>query len=252
MFIPDGAEARHGYRVRRWVIKAAVVAAIVLLVGQVLFFVFYADVLRRAAQTDKLAAENEQLRRYQYKVQMLQESMEQAREIVRQITEIAGVEYKLPELPDDSTLFAQWNQPASAILNRGVGPDLSWPAGLPIQGFISQDFEIEDSSHYHPGIDIACAEGTPVLAVAIGTVVFAEFDSTYGLLLVIQHNDSVSTLYGHNEELLVSVGERVMVGSRIALSGNTGKSTAPHLHYEVRVNDEPINPLETEYEEEQH
>ena len=74
MFIPDGAEARHGYRVRRWVIKAAVAAAIVLLVGQVLFFVFYADVLRRAALTDKLTAENEQLRRYQYKVQMLQES----------------------------------------------------------------------------------------------------------------------------------------------------------------------------------
>ena len=83
-------------------------------------------------------------------------------------------------------------------------------------------------------------------------MVFAEYDSTYGLLLVIQHNDSVSTLYGHNEELLVAVGDRVMVGSRIALSGNTGKSTAPHLHYEVRVHDEPINPLETEYEEEQH
>jgi len=252
MFIPDGAKARHGYRVRPWLLKAAVAALLVLLLGQALFFVFYADVLRRAARTDNLAAENEQLRRYQLKVQMLQENMEQAREIVRRITEMAGVEYKLPELPDDSSLFAEWNRPAAAVLNRNVGFDLTWPSGLPIQGFTTQDFEIEDSSHFHPGIDIACAVGTPVLATAVGTVVYADDDSTYGKLLVIQHSDSVSTLYGHNDELLVAVGDRVIVGSRIAMSGNTGKSTAPHLHYEVRVHDEPINPLETDNEEKQH
>lgn len=252
MFVPDGAEARRGYRMRLWVLKAALWALAVLLVGQVFFFAFYADVLRRAALTDKLAAENERLLRYQYKVQMLEENMNEARQVVQQIAELAGVEYRLPELPDDSTLFAAMDRTSVAMLNRSIGPDLSWPSGLPIQGFITQDFELDDPSRFHPGIDIACAEGTPVLAVAIGTVVYADFDSTYGLMLVVQHNDTVSTLYGHNDSLLVTVGDRVSIGSRIALSGNTGQSTAPHLHYEVRVHDEPINPLDIKYEEEQH
>jgi murein DD-endopeptidase MepM/ murein hydrolase activator NlpD len=252
MLVPDGAEARHGYRVRQWVLKGAAAAVGLLLLGQILFFVFYAGVLRRAALTDKLAAENERLRRYQIKVQMLEENMQQAREIVQRIAEMAGVEYQLPELPDDSSLFAELGTPTAAVLNRRAGVDLTWPSGRPITGFVTQDFEIEDSSRFHPGIDIACAIGTPVLATAVGTVVFADEDSTYGKLLVLQHNDSVTTLYGHNDELLVAVGDRVMVGSRIALSGNTGKSTAPHLHYEVRVHDEPINPLETDNEEKQH
>ena len=69
-------------------------------------------------------------------------------------------------------------------------------------------------------------------------------------MVVIQHNDSVSTLYGHNDSLLVREGEKVSVGSRIALSGNTGKSTAPHLHYEIHINEKPIDPLENPYDKE--
>jgi murein DD-endopeptidase MepM/ murein hydrolase activator NlpD len=252
MFIPDGAESHRGFRIRPWLLKVAVWTLAVFLVGQVFFFAFYADVIRRAALTDKLTAENERLLRYQYKVQILEENMNNARQIVQKIAELAGVEYKLPELPDDSALFAGMNRTAGAILNRPGEPDLNWPSGLPIQGFITQDFELKDSSHFHPGIDIACAEGTPVLAVAVGMVVYADYDSTYGQLLVVQHSDSVSTLYGHNDSILVTVGDHVSIGSRIALSGNTGISTAPHLHYEVRVNDEPINPLDIKYEEKQH
>jgi murein DD-endopeptidase MepM/ murein hydrolase activator NlpD len=68
---------------------------------------------------------------------------------------------------------------------------------------------------------------------------------------VINHNDSIQTVYGHNDTLLVDVDQQIMAGSRVALSGNTGVSTAPHLHYEVRVNGKPIDPLKTlRYEEE--
>ncbi len=244
LIVPDGAEARRGYRMRSWVLKAIVWGLAFLLVGELLFFAFYADVLKRAALTDKLTAENERLRRYQYKVQMLEENMNEARQVVQKIAELAGVEYRLPELPDDSILFANIDHSTGAVLKRSAETDLSWPSGLPIQGFVTQDFEIEDSARYHPGIDIACKVGTPVLAVAVGTVVYADYDSTYGKMLVLEHNDSVSTIYGHNDSLLVNTGDQVMVGSRIALSGNTGISTAPHLHYEVRVHDEPINPLD--------
>jgi murein DD-endopeptidase MepM/ murein hydrolase activator NlpD len=191
----------------------------------------------------KLKEENEQLRRYQFKVQLLEENLKEARRLVNRLTELAGIDFEFTELPDDSTLFASFDAPSAAILTRDAGPDLTWPSGLPMQGFISQDFEIESQEHYHPGVDIACAEGTPVLTTAAGTVVFADYDSTYGHLIVVQHSDTVMTLYGHNSEILVEAGQKVMAGSRIALSGNTGKSTAPHLHYEVRVNDEPIDPM---------
>lgn len=117
-----------------------------------------------------------------------------------------------------------------------------------MQGFITQEFEIEDQDRYHPGIDIACAIGQPVLATGSGTVVYTGYDSTYGYMVVLQHNDSVVTIYGHNDKILVQPGQKVLVGTRIALSGNSGKSTAPHLHYEIRVNDKPLNPLANLYD----
>ena len=214
-----------------------------------MFFSFYGKVLTRAAITDKLSKENEGLRRYQYKVQILEENLKQTREIVGRLTQLAGIDIEFPEIPDDSTLFASFVGSGVAVVNRDAGIDLNWPSGLPIQGFISQDFNIEKQDHYHPGVDIACAEETPVLATASGTIVYADFDSTYGNMLVIQHSDTVITIYGHNSELLVTSGQKVMVGSRIALSGNTGISTAPHLHYELRVNDKPIDPLENQLHE---
>jgi len=67
-------------------------------------------------------------------------------------------------------------------------------------------------------------------------------------MLILRHNDSVTTVYGHNEKVLVEKGQQVRVGSRIAESGNSGVSTAPHLHYEVRINGEPIDPLDNPYD----
>ena len=131
-----------------------------------------------------------------------------------------------------------------AVVARSVGDDFTLPSGMPLVGFVSQDFEIEGSNHYHPGIDIACGEGTPVLTTASGEIIYSGFNEVYGNMVVIKHNDSVKSIYGHNKENLVKQGEFVEAGSRIALSGNNGKSTAPHLHYEVRINDKPINPLD--------
>jgi murein DD-endopeptidase MepM/ murein hydrolase activator NlpD len=249
MLIPEGTESRRGYRVRRWLFQFLLGALVVILVGIVLFFIFYGKVLTRAAMADKLAKDNERLLRYQYKVQLLEDNLNQAREIVTRLTELAGIDIEFPELPDDSTLFASLDRRGMAVVSRSAGIDITLPAGLPIQGFITQDFEINDDAHYHPGVDIACAEGTPVLATASGEVVFADFDSTaYGFMVVLRHNDSITTLYGHNSQLLVEAGQTVPAGGRVALSGNTGQSTAPHLHYEIRVNDEPIDPLDNWYD----
>ena len=67
--------------------------------------------------------------------------------------------------------------------------------------------------------------------------------------MVILSSDSITTVYGHNDSILVKQGQPVLAGTRVALSGNTGRSSAPHMHYEVRINDKPINPLERFYDE---
>jgi len=216
----------------------------VVLLGIITFFAFYGSVISRAARADQLAAENERLRLYQYKVKLLEDNLLHLRGVVGRLTEMAGIDYEFPELPDDSLLFASMESSDGATVDRPAQTDLHWPLGLPVAGFISQDFETEEVSRFHPGVDIACAIGTPVLATASGEVQSAVYDSVYGYLLVVRHSDSVTTLYGHNDTLLVDSGQTVAAGSRLALSGNTGVSTAPHVHYEVRLYDEPIDPLQ--------
>jgi murein DD-endopeptidase MepM/ murein hydrolase activator NlpD len=248
MIIPDGAEERRGFRIRAWLLKAFVGLTALVVLGIMLFFIFNGKVLSRAATTERLIDENERLLRYQYKVQMLEENLKQARDIVSRLTQLAGIDYQFPELVDDSTFLAAFDEQSPAVIFRPEGTDMTLPSGLPVQGFISRDFEINDTGQYHPGVDIACAEGTPVLATANGTVVFADYDSTYGYMVVLQHNDSITSIYGHNSRLLVETGQEVPAAGRIALSGNTGKSTAPHVHYEVRIHDQPINPLDKWYD----
>ncbi len=243
MLVPDGTESRKGLRVKQWLFKFVVSVFVLLQVSMLVFFIFYGQIITRATEADAYEKENERLKKYQYKVQMLEKNLIEARDIVTRLTKLAGIDFKFPELPDDSTLFASFDQKRNTLMPRKNSIDFSYPSGLPLVGFISQDFRTDDGQHYHPGVDIACAEGLPVLATANGAVIYADFDSTYGYMIVLQHNDTTSTVYGHNKELLVEVGDNILAGGRIALSGNTGKSTAPHVHYELRINNEPIDPL---------
>ena len=89
----------------------------------------------------------------------------------------------------------------------------------------------------HAGIDYACPEGTPILASAEGIVVFAGWDNTgYGNCVIIQHNDNNATLYAHLSRICVVLRQKVEQGQVIGYSGNTGNSTGPHLHFEIRRN----------------
>ncbi len=96
---------------------------------------------------------------------------------------------------------------------------------------------------FHEGLDIAARTGTPVRATAAGTVKTARRNGNYGLLVEIQHGSyGISTRYAHNSKLLVKEGQKVKKGDIIAYVGSTGKSTGPHLHYEVRLHGKPVNP----------
>ncbi len=100
------------------------------------------------------------------------------------------------------------------------------------------------ASRYHKGIDWATPVGTAVMASAAGKVTRAGWGSGYGYVVYIQHADGRQTRYGHLSKVLVSVGQNVSQGQKIALSGNTGVSTGPHLHFELLINGSQVNPLE--------
>ncbi len=114
---------------------------------------------------------------------------------------------------------------------------------LPVTGYrIPSGFGEDRGDHRHSGIDLAVAEGAAVAAVKSGTVVFAGWSRGYGYRIVIDHGDGSETTYSHLSDIGVEKGEAVHAGSQIGLSGNTGRSTGPHLHFEVKVDGEYRNP----------
>ncbi len=119
---------------------------------------------------------------------------------------------------------------------------------MPVRGRISSEFgnrfhPIDKIVKFHAGIDIAAPVGTPIATAASGTVVFAGWNKGYGNMVIIEHPDGRQTRYGHASKLFVQTGDTVTAGQQIAAVGSTGKSTGPHLHFEMREDGEPINPL---------
>ncbi len=100
----------------------------------------------------------------------------------------------------------------------------------------------KDQMQFHKGVDIAAPMGTDVYCAAQGKVIFAGQKSGYGNCVIIEHGNGLATLYGHLSKILVDANQQVKIGDVIAKVGSTGRSTGPHLHYEVRKNNTPINP----------
>jgi murein DD-endopeptidase MepM/ murein hydrolase activator NlpD len=114
---------------------------------------------------------------------------------------------------------------------------------LPVEGTISQDFNEGIFPHRcHNGVDIAVPEGTLINATSDGWIVFNGWHQRYGNLLIIQHPNDYLSFYGHNQSILVEVGEKVRMGQPVAVSGNSGQSSAPHLHFEIRCRGKTIDP----------
>jgi murein DD-endopeptidase MepM/ murein hydrolase activator NlpD len=114
----------------------------------------------------------------------------------------------------------------------------------PTQGRISPNFGQDRGDHAHAGIDIAAPAGTPVVAAAAGRVSAANYSSTAGNLVHIEHGGGVQTRYFHLQRSVVGVGANVAQGQLIGYVGSTGRSTGPHLHWEVRINGQAIDPLQ--------
>jgi len=124
----------------------------------------------------------------------------------------------------------------------------STPSIWPTQGWISSGFGYRTSPftmqrEFHKGLDISAPQGTPIYAPAKGKVSFSGRDGGYGLSLTVDHGTGIMTRYAHLHSIAVKNGQKVTRGQLIAYVGNTGRSTGPHLHYEVRLNGVPVNPM---------
>lgn len=122
------------------------------------------------------------------------------------------------------------------------------PSIVPTRGQLSSGFgwrlhPVFGEYLLHDGQDITSSIGTPVTATAMGKVVVKEYSSSYGNYVVVAHGNGVRTLYAHLHAFQCELGENVRRGQVIGLLGNTGRSTGPHVHYEVRVNDRPVDPM---------
>ena len=123
------------------------------------------------------------------------------------------------------------------------------PSIMPTAGWLTSAFSrmrehpILHTARPHEGIDVSAPRGAPIEAPANGTVVFAGWDVGYGNVVTIDHGFGIVTKFAHASRLLVRKGQRVSRGEQIALVGNSGLSTGPHLHYEVHVNGRPVNPI---------
>ena len=155
-----------------------------------------------------------------------------------------------PQDEEFAQLFASWE----ALDARGKGElvatyQVSIPSQMPLErALLTSDYGMRThpvlgGRRSHKGVDLAAPSGTPVYATADGVVERADWFSSYGLFIRVEHGAELETRYAHLSRLAVSAGDRVSKGDLIGYVGSTGRSTGPHLHYEVRVGGEAVNPM---------
>lgn len=169
---------------------------------------------------------------------MVQDYQELVRDMHVEISEIDQASHNQQQ--SFSTIFSQLEGKRNLLA--------ATPSIRPLKGWLSSRFGYRESPftgrrEFHRGLDIATHAGSPIIAPANGLVTFAGGKGLMGNMVVIEHGFGMVTRYGHAKKLLKKKGDRVKRGEVIALVGNTGRSTGPHLHYEVRLNGVAVNPM---------
>ena len=161
----------------------------------------------------------------------------------------AGVKVDLNAMIRRANMLAASFSEAADSLELHTARLAATPSIMPSSGWLTSAFSqmrahpILHIDRPHEGIDVVAPAGTPIEAPAAGTVISAGWSTGYGNTVTIDHGFGLVTRYAHASRLLVRPGQRVRRGERIALVGNTGLATGPHLHYEVHVNGKPVDPL---------
>ena len=243
----DGELESRQYRVPLWAFEVGKWTAGGIAVLVVLFFLFAGPITRNAVRAQFLDRQVARLQEENGRVQQLAAALNRAEANYQELRQLLGV-----KAPPEKVVVRADLPRALAVRARAPGAPprpasdsaspLHWP--LDDGGFVTRgQVQAGAPAESHPGIDIAVPTGTAVRAAAAGVVAHAGTDPAYGLFVLLRHIDGYETMYGHASRLVVREGDSVVAGQVIALSGSSGRSTAPHLHFEIRREGKSLDPL---------
>lgn len=218
------------------IVFAAVLAAVAIVLA--LWFPIAAQAGRvpgLVQELERLEAERAEVAELARTLAEVEAQYERVRQLLGADEAAAGGEPILPPLRPRTDSTGTSGEDAAAV--EGVID--RWP--LSERGFVTRSVA---SGSQHPGLDVAVARGTIIRAAGDGTVRIAGIDDVYGFYVVIDHGAGIQSLYGHADTLLVAAGRRIRSGEPIARVGTSGRSSAPHLHFELRRNGRPLDPLQ--------
>lgn len=245
ILVPQGGAKTYSFQARvEMLVAAGSLLGVLLLVTLTLMFT-YGHYFLASRQTSQLQDQVQRLERDLNQIDVLKRELADNEKTRRKVLALMAAGQASP----DSMAAVAANVAGSGfatdeIRERQEDFVRSVPRSWPVRGPVTKDFlsASQDASGFHPGIDIAAPTGTPVRAAAAGTVTFAGWDPEYGYLVVLEHGLGLETRYGHNSRLSVSLGDRVERGQLVAAAGSTGRSTAPHLHFEIRKEGIAVDP----------
>lgn len=270
LFVPENKGASFSFKLPTLALRLGLFVGMALVFFAVVMLFSWGNLYRKARNYDRLVDENAELLQEHDRVIELQKRVEQLQQLGDQIRQALGAQtppssselnrpgpdllsqanHQTPPPPAD-----QPESPPAQISDRApfyqfgdqeVLKDQDVPSLWPVQGYVSRSFEPDPvvPAHSHNGVDLAAAAGTPIKATAGGVVIWSGWSPLYGNVVVLAHAAGYFSMYGHCQQVLVNIRDRVERGEPIALLGNTGQSSAPHLHFEIWHGNTPLNPAD--------
>ena len=255
----DGSVESRTVHLPMWLVRAGAVVALVLFVALVAVIATYGPILAAAAREPLLERQVTRLTRETRRVTELARALDEAEARYAQLRGMLGAQIGAPPREGDASGLREGEErlyvappllaraptdqgDSAALAEQGPSAPHLWPLTVPsfrTRGMVGAN----SAQEQHPGVDLAVPVGSDVRASGGGLVRLAGQDSAYGLFVLVQHPGGYQTMYGHLSRLLVARNDAVRAGQVIALSGSTGRSTAPHLHFEIRRDGRSIDPL---------
>jgi murein DD-endopeptidase MepM/ murein hydrolase activator NlpD len=242
--VPHGDLETRSFVLSYAKLKVMIVLAVALLLAFAVSLAVLFPVMTQAARVPRLEAELRDLESQRAEVVQLHRELEAVEAQYERVRRLLGAD--APAAGENEPLLPPLRREGAGDTSRddeATGLTMSlidlWP--LPTAGFITRS--LSDGRSLHPGLDIAVPKNSHIRAAGDGRVRAAGVDEVYGQYVVLDHGARLETLYAHASRLLVTAGDHVRRGDTIALTGSTGRSTAPHLHFEVRLGGRPVDPL---------